>query len=74
MNGANHSLAYADTNLVGENARTYERTTKKNAETLLNVRKEIKAGKTKYVFTSRYRHQEQNMNIKMAIKLFENLA
>jgi hypothetical protein len=75
LNGTQQLLAYADdVNLLGDNVDT----TKKNTETLIYVSKEIgleiNAKKAKYMLLFRLQTAGQNHNIKIANRLFENLA
>jgi sorting nexin-29 len=75
LNGTHQLLVYADDmNLLGDNVDTL----KKNAQSLINASKEVglevNAEKTKYVLLSRHQNAEQNRNIKIADRSFENVA
>jgi hypothetical protein len=75
LNGTHHLLAYADdVNLLGDNIDTI----KKNTETLIDASKEvdleINVGKTKYMLLSRHQNVDQNRDIKIANRSFENVS
>jgi ribosomal protein S2 len=68
-------LVYADdVNLVGDNIDT----TKKNTQTLIDASKEVglevNAKKTKYMLLSRHQNAEQNHDIKIGNRCFENVT
>jgi hypothetical protein len=77
LNETQQLLVYAaDANLLGDNIRNI----KKNTETLNDASKEVdlevNAEKTKHMFTRMSRHQnsEQNHNLRIANRSFENMA
>jgi hypothetical protein len=75
LNGTHHLLVYADDiNLLGENINII----KKNAEALLDARKEIglevNSEKTKYMFMSHHQTAGQSNYTKVANKSFEKVA
>jgi hypothetical protein len=63
-----------DVNLLGDNIDTI----KKNTQTLIDssneVGLEVNAEKTKYMLLSRHQNAEQNHNIKIGDRSFENVA
>jgi hypothetical protein len=75
LNGAHQLLVYGDDmNPLGDNIYT----TKTYTETLTDPSKEIglkiNTEKTKYMLLSRHQYAEQNHNVKMANRGFENMA
>jgi hypothetical protein len=75
LNGTHQLLAYADdVNLLRHNIDTI----KKNPETLIDASKEvgleINAEKIKYMLLSRHQDADQNRDIKIANRSFENLS
>jgi hypothetical protein len=75
LNGTHQLLAYADdVNQLGDNIDTVE----KNTEALINAIKEVgletNVEKTKYMLLSRYQNAGQNLDIKIANRLFENVS
>jgi hypothetical protein len=73
LNGTHQLLAYADdVNLLGNNIHTI----KKSTETLIDANKEVGleiiVDKTKYMLLSRYQNEDQNQDIKIANRSFEN--
>jgi hypothetical protein len=75
LNGTHQLLVYADdVNLLGDNVDTM----KKNTEALIGASKEVglevNTEKTKYMLISRHQNAEQNNNIMIANRYFENMA
>jgi hypothetical protein len=75
LNGTHQLLAYADdVNLLGYNMDAVY----KNEETLIGASKEvglkINVEKTKYRLLSRHQNADQNRDIKIANKSFENVS
>jgi hypothetical protein len=75
LNGTHQLLAYADdVNLLGDNIHTV----KKNTETLIDASKEvgleINVKKTKYMFLYRPQNVDQNRDMKIANRSFENVS
>jgi hypothetical protein len=74
LNGTHQLLAYADdVILLGDNTET----TKRNKETLIHASKElgleVNMEKTKYMLVFRYQNAEQNRDIKIGNRSFENV-
>jgi hypothetical protein len=75
LNGTHQLQAYADdVNLLGDNIDTI----KKNMESLIDARKEIgleiNVEKTKYMLLSRHQNVGQNLDVKIANRLFGNVS
>jgi sorting nexin-29 len=75
LNGTHQILAYADdVNLLGDNIATIN----KNKETLIDASKEVgqemNVEKTKYMLLSRHQNVDQNRDIKIAKRSFENVS
>jgi hypothetical protein len=75
LNGTHQLLVYADdVNLLGDNIVIIN----KNTKTLIDASKEVGLGvdteKTKYMLLSRHQNEGHNRDIKVANKIFENMA
>jgi hypothetical protein len=75
LNGTHQLLAYADdVNLLGDNIDTIN----KNIETLIDASKEVElevnVERTKYMLVSYYQNADQNWDIKIANRSFENVS
>jgi hypothetical protein len=75
LSGTHQLLAYADdVNLLGDNIDSVE----KNTKTLIDASKvvgvEINVEDTKYVLLSRYQIADQNLDIKIGNRSFENVS
>jgi hypothetical protein len=77
LNGTHQLFVYAnDVNLLGNNINTI----KKNTQTLIDSSKMIgldleeNAEKTKYMLLTRHQNAEQNQDIKIGKRWFENVA
>jgi hypothetical protein len=72
-NGIHQLLAYADVNLLGDNIDT----TNKNTKTLIDANKgvglEVNGEKIKYMLVPCCQNADQNRDVKIANRLFENL-
>jgi hypothetical protein len=74
LNGTHQLLAYADVNLLGDSIDTIN----KNTETLIDASKEVglevNVRKTKYMLVSRDQNADQNREIKIGNRSFENVS
>jgi hypothetical protein len=75
LNGTHQLLAWADdVNLLGDDIATVNR----NTETLIDARKEVglevNVEKTKYMLVSYDQNADQNWDIKIGNKSFENVS
>jgi sorting nexin-29 len=75
LNGSHQLLPYADdVNLLGNNIDTI----KKNMEILIDATKEVglevNVDKTKYMLLSPHKNVDQNRDIKLANRSFENVS
>jgi hypothetical protein len=75
LNGTQQLLIYADdVNILSDNIDII----KKNTKSLIDASKkndlEVNAEKSKYMFLSRHKNIEQNHDIKVANRCFENVA
>jgi hypothetical protein len=75
LNGTYQLLIFVDdVNLVGDNINA----TNKNTQTLTDISQEVglkvNAEKTKYIFLSRHQNAEQNHDMNIANRSFENVA
>jgi hypothetical protein len=77
LSGTQKLLVFADdVNLLGDNIYIYN--IKKNTETLIDASKEVSLEvnreKTKYMLLSRHQNAEQNYDIKITNRSFENVT
>jgi hypothetical protein len=75
LNQTHYILVYADDmNLLGNNIYTTNKNTKALTDARKEVGLEINVKKTKYMSLSRHQNANQNCDIKIANRLFENMS
>jgi hypothetical protein len=75
LNGTHQLLAYADdVNQLGDNVDTVEKNTEALIDAIKEVGLETNMEKTKYMLLSHYQNAGQNLDIKIANRLFENVS
>jgi hypothetical protein len=67
-------LVYADDNLLSDNTSTIKKNTQALTDTSKEVGLEVNTEKTKYMLLSHHQNTEQNHDIKIANRFFENVA
>jgi hypothetical protein len=75
LNRTHQLLVYADdVNVLGDNIDTMNKNTDILYEASKEVGLEVNAEKTRYVLLSHHQNAKQNRHIKIANRLFENVA
>jgi hypothetical protein len=75
LNGTRQLLVYVeDVNLFGDNIDTIKKNTQTIIDAIMEVGLEVNAEKPKYMLLSRHKNAEQNHDIKIDNRCFENVA
>jgi hypothetical protein len=73
LNGTHQLLVYADVYLLGDNIHTIKTRTQTLTDVSKEVGLEVNTEKTKYILLSHHQTAEQNHDIKMGNRCFENV-